>query len=179
MRIPGSINSKNNCEVKLVQEWDGVNRPAINYLLADFCGYLTNRKAKELRSYQKQQCKKHRLQKYVKFMPADQHSGSNNSIMWIENLLHRTPIANGRKYCIWRILVPYLINRRHVSQEDCIQLVTNWLYQCSDLKRLNFNVNRKINEAIKRVGTYGPVHPEKLDQEYPELYDLIVNKVLK
>ena len=113
-------------------------------------------------------------------MPADQYSNSGSKpLMWIEKLLQQTPIANGRKYCIWRILVPYLINRKHVSQEDCIHLVTNWLHQCSDLKRLNFNASQKINDAIKRVGTYGPVHPDKLNQEYPELYDLIVNNVLK
>ena len=112
-------------------------------------------------------------------MPIDQYNGSSKALMWIEKLLHQTPIANGRKYCIWRILVPYLINRRHVSQEACMHLVTNWLYQCSDLKRLNFNANQRINDAIRRVGTYGPVHPEKLNQEYPELYDLIVDKALK
>ena len=111
-------------------------------------------------------------------MPTDQYSGSSKPLMWIEKLLQQTPIANGRKYCIWRILVPYLINRRHVSREDCMHLITNWLHQCSDLKRLNFNANQKINDAIKRVGAYGPVHPDKLNQEYPELYDLIVDKVL-
>ena len=49
MRIPGSINSKNNCEVKFIQQWDGVNRPAINYLLADFCGYIANGEAQKLK----------------------------------------------------------------------------------------------------------------------------------
>jgi hypothetical protein len=176
MRIPGSINSKNNCKVILVQEWDGKTHPAINYLLADFCGSLANRRAKELRSYQLQQLK--RRQNCNKLMPTDQ-CGSSKPLMWIEKLLQQTPIANGRKYCIWRILVPYLINRRHVSRGDCMHLVTNWLYQCSNLKRLNFNASQKINDAIKRVGAYGPVHPDKLNQEYPELYDLIVDKVLK
>jgi hypothetical protein len=153
MRIPGSINSKNNCEVRLVQEWNGKTRPAINYLLADFCGYLANRKAKDLRSYQRQQLK--RQKDCSKLMLPDQ-CGGGKALMWIEKLLHQIPIANGRKYCIWRILVPYLINRKHISREDCMHLVTNWLYQCSDLKRLNFNANQRVNDAINRVGTYGP-----------------------
>jgi hypothetical protein len=174
MRIPGSINSKNNCAVRLVQDWDGIDRPAINYLLADFCGFLVNKKAQELRQQLKRQ------KKCSKFLSADQYGDSNSrALLWIEKLLYHTPIANGRKYCIWRILVPYLINRRHVSQEDCTQLVTNWLHQCSDLKRLNFNANQKIIDAIRRVGTYGPVHPDKLGQEYPDLYDLLVDNALK
>jgi len=182
MRIPGSINSKNNCNVRLVQEWDGAKRPAINYLLADFCRSLVNKKAQELKSYQKQRRKMNRLQRYAKFMPSDQYSGSSNSnesIQWIEKLLHQTPITNGRKYCIWRILVPYLINRKHISREDCVQLVTDWLDQCSTLKRLNFNGHQRISDAISRVGAYGPVHPDKLNQEYPELYDLLVDNALK
>ncbi len=60
-----------------------------------------------------------------------------------------------------------------------MQLITNWLHQCSDLKRLNFNTNQRINDAIRRVGTYGPVHPDRLNQEYPELYDLLVDNALK
>jgi hypothetical protein len=170
MRIPGSINSKNNSEVKIIQRWDGVNRPAINYLLADFCVYLANKKARELRKRQRQ---RQRGQRH--WQP---HNGPY-TLQWVEKLLYQTPVANGRKYCIWRVLVPYLINRKYVSREDCIQLITSWLYQCSDLKRLNFNANQKIKDAIKRVGAFGPVHPDRLNQEYPELYDLIVDKVLK
>lgn len=166
MRIPGSINSKNNSEVKIIQQWNGVNRPGINYLLADFCVYLANKKARELREQQRQRRRQ------------QPHNGPY-TLQWIEKLLEQIPITNGRKYCIWRILVPYLINRRHVSQDQCIQMVKTWLDQCSNLERLNFNASQRINDAIKRVGTYGPVYPDKLSQEYPELYELIADKVLE
>jgi hypothetical protein len=171
MRIPGSINSKNGCEVKLVQEWDGNTRPAINYLLADFCVYLANKRTQELRE------RRWRRQRGRQWQP--QNHNASYTLQWIEKLLEQTPITNGRKYCIWRIFVPYLMNRRHVSQDQCIQMVKTWLDQCSNLERLNFNANQRINDAIKRVGTYGPVYPDRLSQEYPELYDLIVDKVLK
>ena len=172
MRIPGSINSKNNSEVEIIQQWNGISRPAINYLLADFCGYLANEEAQNLLKIQKQ--KKVQIRKQRQRYNKQMHF-SNTHIQWIEKLL-QSPIANGRKYCIWRVLVPYMINRKHTSEEECKQIVKIWLDNCSKLERLNFSVNQKINDAIRRVGEYGPVHPDKLKQEYPELYSLIVTK---
>lgn len=45
IRIPGSINSKNGQEVKLIQQWDN-KRVEINYLLRDFRRYLIGEKFK-------------------------------------------------------------------------------------------------------------------------------------
>jgi hypothetical protein len=177
MRIPGSINSKNNSEVKIIQQWDGVNRPAINYLLADFCGYIANEEARKLQELQKQSGLQKRGRRYgnKKMYLSNTHIHIYTHIQWIEKLL-QSPIANGRKYCIWRVLVPYLINRKHLSEEQCTEIIKTWLNNCSKLERLNFNINQKINDAIKRVGEYGPVHHDKLKKEYPELYSLIVTK---
>jgi hypothetical protein len=71
-------------------------------------------------------------------------------------------------------LVPYLINRKRVSHEQCIHIITTWLEQCSRLEHINFHVNQKINDSIRHVGSYGPAHPDKLTREYPELYSLLV-----
>jgi hypothetical protein len=45
LRIPGSINSKNGQEVKLIQQWNN-KRIEINYLLRDFRRYLIGEKFK-------------------------------------------------------------------------------------------------------------------------------------
>ena len=37
---------------------------------------------------------------------------------WIEKLL-QIPIANHRKYAIWRILIPYLFNIKNLSDNRC------------------------------------------------------------
>lgn len=56
IRIPGSINSKCNETVRVVQEWNGA-RPAINWLLQDYRRYLIQqvfveqRKPRKLRYY--------------------------------------------------------------------------------------------------------------------------------
>jgi hypothetical protein len=39
LRVPGSINSKNNAQVQIIQRWNGI-RPAINWLLRDYRRYL-------------------------------------------------------------------------------------------------------------------------------------------
>ena len=173
LRIPGSLNSKNGQRVQLLNNciWDGY-RPEINYMLADFAVYLANQKAQK-------SINMHNIQQrtYLKNINFNHDNNKTETetvhYPWIERLLY-TSITNGRKYCIWRILIPYLINRKHVSQQECIGIVKTWLDQCSKMQHINFNVNQKLNEAIKRVGNYGPAHPGKLKEEYPQLYDLFV-----
>ena len=46
LRIPGSVNSKNNTQVKIVKKWDG-NWPKINLLIGTFCAYLKDQSIKE------------------------------------------------------------------------------------------------------------------------------------
>jgi hypothetical protein len=46
LRIPGTINSKCNQEVKIVQRWNGI-RPPINYLLRDYRIWLVSEKIDE------------------------------------------------------------------------------------------------------------------------------------
>lgn len=43
LRIPGSINSKNGEQVRILQKWDG-QRPYINWILKDFQRYLIQKK---------------------------------------------------------------------------------------------------------------------------------------
>ena len=169
MRIPGSINSKKGSEVLLFNEWNGA-RTAINYLLRDFCVYIANGKAQELITRRKTQINTNNTRS----------KGTASIFSWIEKLVTQIWIVDGRKYCVWRILVPYLLNRKHVSQEECTTIISEWLEQCSQLERLDFDPNQKIKDAIKRVGDYGPLHPQKLRQDYPDSYNLLAeNKVLK
>jgi hypothetical protein len=43
LRIPGSMNSKNGQQVRILQKWDG-QRPYINWILKDFQRYLIQKK---------------------------------------------------------------------------------------------------------------------------------------
>ena len=85
----------------------------------------------------------------------------------------QTAIPNGRKYCIWRILVPYLVNRRHLSVEQSHNMVKEWLNRCAQLASLNFNSSYRIDYALRHVGKHVPVHCYTLGKEYDTLYELL------
>jgi hypothetical protein len=43
--VPGTINGKNDSQVRIIQRWDG-QRPCINWMLRDFRRYLIQKKIK-------------------------------------------------------------------------------------------------------------------------------------
>lgn len=46
---------------------------------------------------------------------------------------------DGRRYCVWRILAPYLVNVRKLSDEESYSVIISWLERCNMLKRLSFD----------------------------------------
>ena len=48
-----------------------------------------------------------------------------NKINGLKSLL-QTPIEDCRKQCLWRILCPYLINIRKLTNEDAINILNEW-----------------------------------------------------
>ena len=125
LRIPGSHNSKcvnaNNgvldsdkTAVKIMHQWNG-QRPTMMLLIGSFHAHLVDQKMK-----QNQRDKRRRYQKYdiSRVAPA--------IIPWIEKLL-TMPLPDYRKYCIWRILAPYLVNIRKLSDEQASHIIKEWL----------------------------------------------------
>jgi hypothetical protein len=131
IRIPGTINSKCNQEVKIVQRWDGT-RPPINYVLRDFRTWLIaediNDKLEEIKN-----------SKYRNSSTNSYRYCNTNTIPWIEKLL-QTPIADHRKYALWRILMPYLFNVKKLSETKVIEVTQTWLNKCDSLRSLDFNL---------------------------------------
>jgi hypothetical protein len=155
LRIPGSVNSKNGEMVTIFQKWDHT-RPEINYLLAAFSRYIINEKYIELLKARKRE------------RPPNMVNSSGH-IGWIERLL-QIPLSDHRKYCIWRILTPYLLNIRKLSGHDATNIIKGWLNQCDQLRRLDFNYNQKIREGIESAAKgYLPISREMLKKENPAL----------
>jgi hypothetical protein len=155
VRIPGTINSKCGQEVKLIQKWNG-QRPAIQYLLRDFRIWLISQKLEQSKSANR----------------ARSHTTNSATIRWIEKLL-QTPLDDYRKFVIWRILAPYLINIRKCSDDEAYDMIRTWLDKCSLIRRLDFSnyiIKYNINSA-KRNG-YLPISLEKLKTENAYLYNL-------
>ena len=167
IRIPGTINSKCNQEVRVVQRWGG-NRLPIQYLLRDFRTWLVAEKINDKR--EEKNVWNHRNFKNFGYSRTD-------TIPWIGNLL-QTPIADHRKYAIWRIIMPYLFNIKKLSDPEVISIVQTWLDNCSSLRPLDFNskylIRQNINNCKKH--TYLPIGFNKLSSENQELFDVISEK---
>jgi hypothetical protein len=91
---------------------------------------------------------------------------------WIEKLL-RTPIEDRRNYCLWAILVPYLLNVKHLSEEDTFNILKEWLEKCDELKRLSFAPEPKIYSTIKGNKGYKPISFSKLKEENNNLFNIL------
>jgi Primase X len=152
--------------VKIAQRWDGF-RPPINYLLRDYRIWLVDEKINEKKQFQ---------------IYRNQHSStgcyrSSNTIPWIEKLL-QMPIADYRKYVIWRIVLPYLFNIKKLSETEVIDTTQAWLKKCNLLKSLDFSPVYLIKQNIKnsRKHKYLPISFSKLCSENQGLYDIISTK---
>jgi len=149
-------------EVTIIQKWDG-SRPPINYLLRDFRRYLINERIKERQRH-----------KQPNHDSLHRSRSSNNVIPRIEKLI-QTPTEDNRKFALWRILAPYLINIKKLSYDDAFNIIKDWLDKCGTLRRLNFkpdyDIKYNINNA-KRVG-YLPIGLDKLKEENSGLYHIL------
>ena len=103
------------------------------------------------------------------------------SIDWIERLL-QTPLPEHRKYCIWIILAPYLINVKHLPYDSSYDKIYQWLERCNELRMLDFDPETKINDSLNRAANTGylPIsfdnrskEPRTLKTDNRELYDII------
>ena len=145
-------------EVKIIQRWDG-QRPAINYLLRDFRRWLINEQMKQRLTDSRR--------------ARTQTTNTTTTIRWIEKLL-QTPTEDHRKFTVWRILAPYLINIRKYSDEEVFNTTMDWLNRCNEL-RLQFNgvylIKYNINSA--RRNGYLPISLEKLMTENTYLYNVL------
>jgi hypothetical protein len=163
LRIPGTINSKCNQEVKIVQKWDGT-RPPINYLLKDYRTWLVAEKINEKRSRNyRNTCS-----------TSGFYNNSSTTIQWIEKLL-QTPLADHRKYAMWRILMPYLFNIRNLSDTNVINIIQTWLNKCDETRALDFNSKYLIRQNIKnrKRHSYLPISFNRLSSENHGLYEII------
>ncbi len=158
VRVPGTINSKNGSEVKVIQKWDG-KKPAIQRVNDDFRSYLIQKRIDKIK--EKEERKK---------LSSSYSKTDINKIGWIENLL-QTPLDDHRKFCLWRILCPYLVNVRQLTTEDATKIASEWLQNCDALRNLDFNPHIYIQNVLRRVKEYLPSSKETLKQTQTGLYD--------
>jgi hypothetical protein len=169
VRIPGSLNSKcvmkgQDAEVKIIQKWDG-SRPLIKPLLRPFRIWLTQKRIEDLKN--------------VKFqMTLSKSHQPANTIRWIEKGILDQSFSDHRKYIVWRILSPYLLNVKKLPKEEAYSVMKEWLDKCDKSEKLNFNPKIKIKEGFKGASKgYLPISMEKLKEENRQLYVLVLDRL--
>jgi len=171
VRIPGSLNSKSvakeeDAEVKIVRKWDGI-RPPIRPMLTPFKTWLTQKRVDQ------------ELKKQEEFqMTVSKNQERTNTIKWIEKGILEHPLPDHRKYIIWRILSPYLLNVKKLSKEEAYSVMKEWLDKCDKLEKLTFNSKTKIKDGLKGASKgYFPISMEKLKEENRQLYYTVANRM--
>jgi hypothetical protein len=99
---------------------------------------------------------------------------NSTTIRWIEKLL-QTPLDDYRKFVVWRMLAPYLINIRKCSADEASNIIRGWLDRCRNLRQLDFTPNYiiKYNINSAKRNNYLPKSLEKLKVENPYLYNVL------
>ncbi|MFL6471625.1 MAG: DNA primase noncatalytic subunit PriX [Nitrososphaeraceae archaeon] len=177
VRIPASLNSKciikeQNTEVKIIQKWDG-NRPFIQPLLRHFRIWLIQKRIDDIKELKKQE------KKHAKFqMTLAKNQERTNTIKWIEKGILEHPLSDHRKYIIWRVLSPYLVNVKKLPKEEAYSIMKDWLDKCDKLEKLNFNPKIKIKDGLRGANKgYFPISMEKLKEENRQLYDVVLDRI--
>jgi hypothetical protein len=130
LRIPQTFNSKNQQEVKIIQEFDKNKISSINSeLLRGFRLWLVDNDLREKRQKLKRFGKNQQLE-------FNKENEILKNYFWIEKIL-QNPIPDFRRYCLFHIVVPYLINVKNLNQEECFYILNNWLSKCNILDLLH------------------------------------------
>ena len=175
VRIPGSLNSKcvakgEDAEVNIIQKWDGI-RPSIQPMLTPFKIWLTQKRLNEV--LRTQELRKTKFQ-----MTVSKNQERTNTIKWIEKGILEHPLSDHRKYVIWRILSPYMLNVKKLPKEEAYSVMKDWLDKCDKLEKLSFNPKIKIKDGLKGASKgYYPISMEKLKEENRQLYDVVLNRI--
>lgn len=157
IRIPGTTNSKYGNKVNIIQKWDGVEAMA-NPMLLPFLDHLIQLKIE--------------LEELRKRNTTTTPKTNNTNISWIEKLLE-TPIPDHRYYCLWHILIPYLVNIKRMHKEEVTSVLTEWLEKCDKLYKVRWKYPQKIKEQLRYDKGFPPISLENLKIENFELYKLL------
>lgn len=88
---------------------------------------------------------------------------------WMEDLLE-TPIEDGRKYILWKILCPYLVNVKKSEYQESFKILKTWLEKCKKLRKLDFNCDTEIKVKLRNVKHYSPISIKTLMEDNRNLY---------
>ena len=174
LRIPGTLNSKNDSEVKIIKKFEDNNISIIdNYILREFRLYLADLNIKrKLKDSAHERSKK----KYYLKNTNTQLISIPKCYKWIEDKLLKTPIPDYRKITVELVLVPYFINIKRINNNQTFHFTKEYLLKCHEISSLEPSVTyfyNKINFAIQRSfeKEFIPIKIENLKDKYPNWFN--------
>jgi hypothetical protein len=172
LRIPGSINSKYDRQVKIIQKWNGVRVPIPREFIEEFRTYLIQKKIDEQNQRQKI------LLRLKRQNNNNKNTINRNYYEWIDKTILANPFPDYRKIIINLILAPYLVVIKKLSYEDSSQIINIWLQKCDLLRKLDFNITDLVNSALATAykKQIPPMRISTLKKNYNDLYLLIIQK---
>lgn len=178
IRIPETYNSKclnkglskEESRVKVIQKWNG-KRIGVDSLIHEFRIWLTQQEINLIKDKKLKPTIQTSNFKYSGHRKA--LTNTSSIIDWIEKLL-QVPIEDHRKDCLWRIIGPYLLNVRKLSELEASKIMGDWLDRCDDVRKLDFEPRLKIYIIIKGNKGFKPISFAKLKEEYKDLHLILV-----
>ena len=140
---------KRQAQVRILSEWNGT-RPEVKSL--PFLDHMDTIIRKEYRQ--------------SLYRPI--HTGSN-SIKYIEDILKKPTITDGRERFFSLVLCPYLINVKNLSIEAATKEIKQYFGKYLPDSDITYTLNKTAN--------YKPYSLHKMKQDDTELYQIITAKV--
>lgn len=75
-----------------------------------------------------------------------------------------TPIEDYRKCWVWRVLAPYLVNIRRLSDEETRIRMLNWLEKCGSEKRIIYQFGQPAERESCSMSYYIGGHDDVEDR---------------
>ena len=171
LRIPGSVNSKNSSEVKIIKKFDTYNIPTIdNHLLRKFRLYLADNDIKrKIDSLQLEGRRKY-------YTVQNNGSSTPKCYQWIEDKLLNTPISDYRKITVDLVLVPFFIVIKKLTVNQTFDIIKEYILKCHELRPLKPSINdfeKRIKMSIDRSieNKIPPIKINNIKNKYPQWYD--------
>jgi len=187
IRIPDTFNSKclirglslEDSKVRILQKWDGTRIDG-ETIAHEFMIWLTKQENNLYKSSSpnKPNLIKTNRKRYLGTGKSPHQDKPNSRIEWVERLL-QTPLVDQRKYCLWRIIGPYLLNVKHYSEAETAKTMENWLDFCNNLRKLDFEPKIKIYGIIKGNKGFKPISYTKFKDENRTLWLFLQKHDLK
>lgn len=179
LRIPSTINGKNNKEVTLIDtqiEVATLNKT----ILSEFNLYLVEQIRQKQRKYQRPYINntihRRKIKSGIGTGTLKDLLEKTSSYDYIEKLYQNT-IDDNRYFCVWVILARYFTKVKGLSEEQAKDKVRDWLVRCNEVEEVK-NLETKLYAGFN---TLDGKYPPKLEtlKKWNEQYNGKYNNILE